>query len=163
MGFVGSFESYLSLAPSVRPLRSHSRAYKGIRSQNRTGPERGSRVAAGLRRGATRVQRGCYAVATARKCRNRVAVGKGGGTRTCCGRSRSGWKLALFSRVLILANGTLSPQTSSLPPSTCSTVPVTKPLPMRNIAPSAMSSGVPILPTGKRAASSLTASSRSSP
>ena len=53
-------------------------------------------------------------------------------------------------------------QTSSLPPSTCSTVPVTKPLPARNMNASAMSSGVPILPTGSRAASSSTASSRPS-
>lgn len=38
-------------------------------------------------------------------------------------------------------------QTSNLPPSMCSTGPVTKPLPMRNIAPSAMSStGVPPAP-----------------
>lgn len=162
-GFIGSIEDYLSLASPVKPWGSQCRIYNGIRSQNRTEPERGSRVAAGLRRGATRVRRGCYAVATTRKCRNRVAVGKGGGTRTCCVRSRSGSKLDLFSRVLILANGTLDPQTSRLPPSMCSTVPVTKPLPMRNMAPSAMSSGVPILPTGKRAASSLTASSRPSP
>lgn len=83
MGFVGSFESYLSLAPSVRPLRSHSRAYKGTRPQNRARPERGGRVAASFRR----VQPGCNAVATPLQRPESVATGwrtvKGRGTRTC--------------------------------------------------------------------------------
>lgn len=37
---------------------------------------RGSRVAAGRRRGATRLPRDCHAIATARKCCNRVATGE---------------------------------------------------------------------------------------
>lgn len=77
MGFVGRLGGRLPRLLVAGRRRAQCRVHKESWGEMGGGPGRGGRVAAGLRRGATRAQRACYAVATARKRRNRVADGEG--------------------------------------------------------------------------------------
>ena len=103
MGFVGGFGGRLPrMAGAVRSGAQY-RSYRRIRGDTGTGLKRGIQVAAGGRRGATRVQRGCYAVATARKCCNRVAADGAWRGAKVWRPGEIGGEIGLFIRFLVRA------------------------------------------------------------